>query len=149
MPDAVNSALKALRSKRHELQDELGRVEQAINALAALAPGEPTPGGNGGATRSAAEPPARPSVRTMLVSLLDEENRDWSAAEVLAEYERRGTPVHGASPDNALRAAMVDASKAGQIERVATGRYRSTKFRPLNGAEREPLPYNPREVHRT
>jgi hypothetical protein len=27
-----------------------------------------------------------------------EEDRDWSTNEILAEYERRGTPVHGKDP---------------------------------------------------
>lgn len=64
----------------------------------------------------------------MLVNLLDEEDRDWSVNEVLDEYRRRGTPVHGADPSNALRAAIADANKAEQIVRTSMGRYKSAKW---------------------
>ena len=64
----------------------------------------------------------------MLVRLLDEADRDWSVSEILSEYESRGTPVNGANPDKNLRAAIVEARKAGRVERTAYGRYRSTKF---------------------
>jgi hypothetical protein len=130
MADPVMEALDALKLRQADLRAELKRIDSAITALAELVTVEvdsaSAPNG-----QSAQHP--RPSVRSMLVSLLDEEDRDWSVKEILAEYIDRGTPVHGTRPDNSLRAAIVDAEKAAQIKRVSTGRYRSTKFDPMKG----------------
>jgi hypothetical protein len=71
----------------------------------------------------------RPSVRSMMLALLDEQDRDWSAGEVLDEWEHRGQPIRGADPSNATRAAISESNKAGQIYRTSPGRYKATKWR--------------------
>jgi hypothetical protein len=115
--DAVSEAVDLLVLRRGELQSEaaaisveIKRIDHALGALKGdvVAPSATEQG---------------PSVRTLLVRLLEEDARDWSAGEVLAEYSRRGTPVHGKDPDNALRAAIADANKRGLIVRTAPGRY--------------------------
>lgn len=115
--DAITGALSLLEQERARLVDEVTRVDAAIHALRDLAQ-----------TSTASYDPHRPSVRTKLMSLLDEERRDWSAGEILDAYQRRGDPIHGADPSNALRAAIADAHKKGMIVRTDVGRYRSVKW---------------------
>jgi hypothetical protein len=116
--DPVRDALKALKQRRQELNAELKRVDQALSALTGLSDQE---------GRSGARPKGAPSVRQMLLTLLTEWGaRDWSVAEILEAYQRKGTPIHGSRPENALRAAIADAYRGGQIIRTAQGRYRIT-----------------------
>lgn len=128
--DPVAEALALLRRKRDALMGEVRHVEEGIAALEKLL----------GATASPAtsHDPNRPSIRTMALSLMEEADRSWSVGEILAEYERRGTPVHGKDPNNALRAAIADAFKAGMIHRTAPGRYVAAKW-----AEEGPRPHHP------
>jgi hypothetical protein len=129
--DALTQALSLLRQSRSDATAELARIEDAIRALENLS--------KKASTRTAPQPllpgllPGR-SVRTMMLNLLDEGDRDWSVAEILAEYQHRGTPVHGKDPDNALRAAIADAYKAGTIARTSIGRYSSARW-PKPGEE--------------
>ncbi len=79
----------------------------------------------------------------MIVTLLEEEDRDWSVGEILAEYTRRGTPVHGQDPSNAARAALADAKKRGKVTSTTVGRYRASKrptFDPESPFEDFPTP---------
>lgn len=117
----VAAALELLAKKRASLSDELRQVDEAIASLEKLV-GKRAPA-TAGYDRN------RPSVRTKLVTLLEEQDRDWSAGEVLDEYERRGDPVHGQDPANALRAALADAKKRGMIVRTDVGRYKAAKWR--------------------
>jgi hypothetical protein len=115
----VSEALALLEQKQASLRDELAQVEKAVSALRKLT-------GRGQST--VPNDPTRPSVRTKVVRLLDEEPRDWSAAEIIAEYERRGDPIHGSDPPNALRAAFADAKKKGMILSTGVGRYQASKW---------------------
>lgn len=126
-PDSVDEARALLRQSRQRLlgqradiDSELSRIDAALEAL--------TPVGTPGVPKVPRAPDAQPSVRTMLLTLLGEENRDWNAQEVVDEYERRGSPVHGKDPLNSVRAAIVDAEKRGLILRTTRGRYKSTKW---------------------
>ena len=130
MPDHLDDVIQTLYQRRTELEAELQRVNAALKALVPPTSVTVTPAT---ATATASAPPPgiqtqRLSVRQMVVILLDEGNRDWSVSEILYEYERRGTPVHGANPDKSVRAGILEAEKAGQIQRTDRGRYRSTKF---------------------
>jgi hypothetical protein len=120
-PTAVGEALALLREKRDALLADVEHVQAAIAALEKLSG---TPGATGSTPRDA----DRPSVRTMAVDLMNEDDRDWSVAEILTEYKDRGTPVHGKDPKNALRAALADAKKRGLIASTAPGRYRSARW---------------------
>lgn len=124
MADPLDKVIDTLFQRRLELEVELARIDAALKAL--LPSGPMTMD-----ETATAVPPirtARLSVRQMVVALLDEANRDWSVSEVLAEYERRGTPIHGASPEKSLRAALAEAKKAGQIVSTAWGRYKSAGY---------------------
>jgi len=125
--DAVAQAEALLRQRREE---HLAQVEKIDAALAALAGSVPTnlnrypfqsDGGTGAITNK--------SVRMMLLDLLNESDRDWSVNEILAEYMKRGTPIHGKDPSNALRAAIADANKAHTIVRTDVGRYAAAQYR--------------------
>lgn len=131
MPDPIEQALMALRQREAELDAETDRVRRAIASLESLVPSDETQPQRA----PSAHDPNRPSVRTMLVNLLDEEDRDWSAAEILAAYRRRGNPVHGKDPSNALRAALADAKKRGMIVATGVGRYKAGKWAALARAE--------------
>ena len=118
-PDPVRDAVKALKQRKQELAAETKRVDQALNALLGLTDQD-------GRAAATPRPKGSPSVRTMLLNLLREDfSRDWSVNEILAEYEERGTPIHGAKPENSLRAAIADSNKSGQIVRTDAGRYRA------------------------
>jgi len=71
----------------------------------------------------------RTSVKTMMLRLLMETDRDWSVNEILEEYRNRGNPVQAKDPSNALRAAVAEANKAGTIFRTTVGRYKASKWR--------------------
>jgi hypothetical protein len=114
----VAEALDLLSQQRASLAGELRKVDEAIAALEKLVGKKPVTKAN----RSG------PSVRTKLVSLLEEEPRDWSAGEIIHEYERRGDPIQGADPSNALRAAFADAKKRGMIVSTGVGRYQASKW---------------------
>jgi len=120
--EPMDQVIDTLRQRQNELRTELQRVDAALKALV---PSVETP------FPAPVVPRRLLSVRQMVVALLDEAGRDWSTQEILDEYQRRGTPIHGASPEKALRAAFNDAKKAGQIESTSRGRYKSTKFTPL------------------
>jgi hypothetical protein len=131
--DPIEEALRLLVKRRDEALAEVQRIEKALVDLGRpvtnteptrMTTAEPVAGANGVA------PIYPPSVRGRLVFLLDEADRDWSVGEVIAEYERRGIPFTVKAPDNALRAALLEAQRKGQVERTAPGRYRSTKFAP-------------------
>jgi hypothetical protein len=120
--DAVAQADQILAAREAVLLQELARIRDARRGLERVRPASEPP------RPTTKEVQQRLSVRTLLLNLLEEADRDWSANEVLAEYERRGTPIHGADPSNALRAAISDANKAKQIVRTAVGRYKSARF---------------------
>jgi len=118
-PDPVRDAVRALKQRKQDLTQEMRRVDQALSALTGLSEQD----GRGPAPQ---RPKGAPSVRVMLLTLLREDyDRDWSVAEIMAEYQKRGTPIHGTKPENALRAAITDAHKREQILRTAPGRYKA------------------------
>lgn len=137
MTDPVVEALTALREKVAALDAESQRLRQAIAALEALG------GHSSEVPRSSSHDRNRPSVRTMAIELMEEKDRDWSAGEILAEYDQRGTPVHGQDPNNALRAALADALKRGLVVRTEVGRYKSVKWTEQPAQER---PAGPRRI---
>jgi len=133
MPDdPVEEAIQLLQKRRTQALAEVERIDNALTQL-----GRPTPRPQAlPGPYSFQLPPERPmSVRSMLIALLRETDRDWNVAEILAEYEQRGTPVHGKDPENALRAAVNEAYKAGQIIRTSHGRYRIAPVRASLGVE--------------
>jgi hypothetical protein len=115
----VAAALALLGQKRATLADELRQVDEAIASLEKLVGKKP---------RAKTTDRSGPSVRTKLVTLLEEEPRDWSAGEILQEYKRRGDPIQGADPSNALRAAFADAKKKGMIYSTSVGRYMASTW---------------------
>ena len=118
--DPITEALELLRQRRQALMAEVERLETAITALEGSATATPP--------ESSRPDPNRLSVRAMAVALMEEGDRDWAAGEILEEYRRRGTPVHGRDPSNALRAALADAKKRGHIVSTGLGRYRAAKW---------------------
>ncbi|MGH9278452.1 MAG: hypothetical protein ACRD12_10175 [Acidimicrobiales bacterium] len=111
-------------AKRDQLTQVVDKLDEMIGVLNGLADDDEVEV----EFRLETPAPRRRSVRTMVLTLLDEEDRDWSVGEILAAYERRGTPVHGADPNNALRAALADAKKRGMVISTAVGRYKSARW---------------------
>ena len=125
MPDTIIAeVLVVLRQKAAEHDAEASRIREAIASLERLSPPEDTRSPRA----ASAYDPRRPSVRSMVVALLDEADRDWSASEIITEYTRRENPVHGRDPANALRAALADAKKRGLIVPTGVGRYKAVKW---------------------
>ncbi len=130
--DTIEEVTEVLRQRLRVVRAEAKRLEAALSALAP----DPIPGDKSSEGH-------RPSVRALVVSLLAEEDRDWSVGEILAEYERRGAPVHGQDPSNAARAALADAKKRGMVTSTTVGRYRSAtwpSFDPNDPFEDFPTP---------
>ncbi len=73
-----------------------------------------------------------------MMRLLVATDHDWSVAEILREYEDRGTPLQAKDPSNALRAAIAEANKAGTIFRTAPGRYKASKWREATSMQAPP-----------
>ncbi len=67
------------------------------------------------------------------VELANEAARDWSADEILTEYERRGTPVAVEDPRNAVFSALSRATQRGLLVRTGRGRYMATQFAAKEG----------------
>ncbi len=126
--DPIAEVLESLRLKLAGVEREADRITDAIAALEAL-----SAEGIRVAQVVARRPPtrsvpsARLSVKQMMLNLLYEQDRDWSVNEILAEYESRGTPITAKDPNNALRAAVAEANKTGDIVRTAQGRYKAAE----------------------
>lgn len=116
---------RQLEARRTEIQEEAKRLDAAITALVNLTAKTSHAPSSVGAGR------ARVGVKTMMLRLLGEEDRDWSVNEIIVEYTKRKTPVQGKSPSNSLRAAIAESYKAGQVFRTTTGRYKASKWRQL------------------
>jgi len=133
--DPIADAIERLRQGRQEAIQEVQRIEMALANLEQLRH-QPA--------RAVSNPEelvgTRPSVKSMMLQLLVEANRDWSVSEVLAEYERRGFPVKAKDPKNALRAAVAEANRDGAIFRTAIGRYKSAKWYPSSEPSAEEPP---------
>lgn len=136
MSDDLLDAIALLRRKR---ADHLAQVEKIDAALVALAevidePEQRQTGKastNGLAARVVEKIEAQgQTTRQKIVSLAEEEDRNWSVGQMISEYNRRGAPFTGANPDSAVRAAIVTATQKDELYRTAHGRYRATKFRP-------------------
>ncbi|MGO8826168.1 MAG: hypothetical protein ACLQU9_13145 [Acidimicrobiales bacterium] len=125
--DPIHDAILALEAKRDALTGEVNRLTQAISALLALGEvGAPQP--PMASPRPVVVPPSgRLSVKQMMLQLLYEQDRDWNVNEILAEYQKRGTPIQAKDPSNALRAAVAEANKAGDIVRTTPGRYKAAR----------------------
>lgn len=127
-PDSFTTTLRAaiapLRKRLEETTEEAQRIQTAIAALEQLipAPGAPASGADDGLIGG------RPSVRAMMLRLLGEEDRDWSVNEILDEYQRRGVTFYVKDPKNALRAAVSESNRDGQITRTSAGRYKATRW---------------------
>ena len=123
--DPIRQAVELLLHGRQKAQLELQRIDAALTSLGHLSPGPEL-----GALYEAAlmTPASPPSIRSVVVSLLDEEAKDWSAPEVLAELESRKVELRSKDPANAVRAALAEANKNGEAFRTGYGKYMSTRY---------------------
>ncbi len=143
----IDKALAHFKGAVEEVDEVLGDISASAPVL--VPTGVAT---DPGSAELASSPPAkRRSIRRMLLELLEESDRDWTVAEVLAEYEARNDPVHGQRPPHAMRVAVGDSHKAGDIFRTSVGRYKSVKWRTapivaqLSEAPNEPITAEPEE----
>ncbi|MDQ3641794.1 MAG: hypothetical protein M3450_10150 [Actinomycetota bacterium] len=139
MSDDLLDAISLLRRKRADHLAQVEKIDAALAALAAVIE-EPEQRQNGESRPSGlaarvvekigqAQAQAQ-TTRQKIVSLAEEADRNWSAGQMISEYQRRGEPFAGANPDSAVRAAIVTAMQKDELYRTAYGRYRATKFRP-------------------
>jgi len=153
MSEVLDAVLKTLLRARQDLVDkltksplgqELVRLDRAIADLAPEAeqhqvsdqgvrfPIEPgwmaasglTP--SGPAVRLFDQP--RMSVKTKALTLLEEEDRKWTYDEILKEWERRGDPIQGNKPKQALRTATWDLVSARRVVALEPGVFKAAKF---------------------
>lgn len=132
----VAEALDLLKLRRAAINEELAQVEEAIAALSRV-----------GRSAQVVEPARRSgqSVRTKVIALLEEDNRDWSTSEIIDEYERRGDPIKALDPTNSVRSAMAKARVKGTLLQMATGRYKHAMWEdpPLARSDTEEPPMAP------
>ena len=154
--DLLVDAVDVLKRRREERLAEADKLAEAISTLDGITPGsspadtpsdgvepqsvteepqtvtEEPPSPKEEPPSPKEEPPSPkaqpPSVKTLMLELMAEGDRDWSTNEILTEYDSRGTPVHGKDPGNAIRAALAEALKAEQIIRTQVGRYKSQEW---------------------
>src|SRR5437867_2049329 len=126
MSEDLKDAIATLERKRAVAQALVEKLDTALQLLRDLddQPHASSPAHanhtNGG------RPLARTggSVRSKILRLANERDRDWSTAEIIEEFERRGDPIKATDPANAIRTAFAEAMKREQLVRTTTGRYR-------------------------
>lgn len=132
MAAELREAIALLQRRRDAARAEVAKYEKALAALLALEDeegGESPEAAGHSALVPTPIPVPRPSVLTMAKTLLDQEDRVWTVAAIISEYEKRGTPVQAADPANALRTALSTLVKRGDAYRESAGYFRSTQFR--------------------
>ncbi|HVX19734.1 MAG TPA: hypothetical protein VHB02_00130 [Acidimicrobiales bacterium] len=118
--DHVAEAIRYLEASRRELEEELTKVLQALELLQAA------PSAHAVVLPTAT--PARPSVKSQVQKLLEEQGGPWKApaiADTIKGWE--DTPEVTDLP-NAVRTALLDLTKSGLVVRVGYGSYRGAKW---------------------
>lgn len=140
----LGDAIALLRRKRDAAESLVSKYNRALAALAEL---EGDLDGHRVPDTGAGRAPivqAKPSVSSKAIDILNEEDRVWTVAGIIQEYDRRGAPVEAADPANALRTALATLVKRGQAVRESPGFFRSTKFSVSDPSEEDA---GPREEH--
>ena len=150
-------AVHDLEASAQEHRAAVQQLQQALDSLSGVSPPDP---GQATAVRAAENlgykvtvipPRTALSVRAKMQSLLDEGDQDWSAQEIVDEWDARGDPIKGNPPAKAVRTALATALKAGEIFQTDRGRYRSARYLPdpkvlfPTGTDSDPLgrPFGP------
>lgn len=140
MTDALLEAVASLRQKRAEYvaahKAKIAQIDSAIAAISELIEEPPPSKPNGtplpldfdaAIQRRLARPDG---MRSKVVALAEEKNRDWSVREIINAYKDRGQPFEGAFEqiDRAMRAAIVHAVRKGQLVKTKPGRYKAAVY---------------------
>ena len=130
--------LKAIRR-------ELERVREALEAVDAILPPEPTaPPANDSQEATAPETPARwvPIIpagprrrksRTLIMEVIRSREQPWTLDEIEDEYGERGHLEGVAYPTETVRAAVGRLVREGQLLKGSDGRYRAAPQPHANG----------------
>jgi hypothetical protein len=121
--DARRSRLQALTQRKEELQAKLQQVEAEMAAVATgakrhhvpspkAAPKKPTP------KASAAGKPSRPSLPSLLVSVIRGAGRPLTAKHLVREVQRRGFRSSSAHFTKMVEARLWDLKKQGVVQRA-------------------------------
>ncbi|HEX7167497.1 MAG TPA: hypothetical protein VF230_11010 [Acidimicrobiales bacterium] len=117
--------LASLREKRAEHLEAVDVLDQAIQALSKL----DSPSMLGARRRAlGAQTASGRSVLQACLDLAEEGPRDWSAEEIVREYEKRGAPMSVMDPMNATFSALSRAAKRGFLVRTGHGRYMAPRY---------------------
>jgi quinol monooxygenase YgiN len=127
--DDLADAVILLRQKRAAHVEQLKRIDAALSALTAVR--EESRNEPGTLAAKSHRSSSGPTTRQKVVALLNEDDRDWAVGEMIEEYEQRGDPFTVTNADSAIRAALVTAVQKDEIFRTDPGRYKSTKFKPV------------------
>jgi hypothetical protein len=68
------------------------------------------------------------SVKEMALSLMESQGRVWTYDDIMEEYQRRGTPIHGTQPKQALRTAVWELVKSGKVVSIEPGKFKAARF---------------------
>lgn len=144
MSDDFSDVIQTLKARRDAHAKSIETLDRAIADLTTLNGGVPSPIRNASpaaAPRASGSGFAPSGTKSVLQSILDlaaEGPKDWSAEEILAEYERRGQPIAVSDPMNAVFSALSRAKRKGWLTRVARGRYVDPQFAEGLSFEGEP-----------
>lgn len=140
MADDLADVIETLRARRAEHVSSIELLDQAIANLTMLVSGPvPTTAtttvtvptvGTAPIVTTWTPPGSTKSVLQSALDLANEAPKDWSADEIIKEYENRGTPLEVKDPRNAMFSALSRATKKGDLVRVGHGRYIARKWMP-------------------
>lgn len=111
-----DDVLANVRKLRANAAARVERLDQAIEVLTRL--------------DDPAEPEGRrgPSVRTRVLDLIEEGDREWTPDEVAAEFNRREVPLPVKDPKKQAQTALALLARDQLAVRVAPNRYRAACF---------------------
>jgi len=128
--DDLDEIRALMRRKRADHAAQVERLDAALRLLddqlaessTSLAEHRATPS-------SGSDRPTR-SVRVKVLDLLCEADRDWSVADIVREYERRGDPIASSKPPSAVRTAFAKLYADKDVVRTSQGRYTAKRWAP-------------------
>jgi hypothetical protein len=123
-----SQAVSALRVRREALVEQIKKIDIAIQALDDVAAGpqgqlplQNQPEEAGQAVRGR-------GVRSRVLKLLEEYDRDWSSSEIVEAFQNRNDALAVSSPNSSVRTALSVLYQTDRAVKTTPGRYRAMKF---------------------
>lgn len=131
MTDVVAEAITMIEERIADIGEELEKYD-ALRAekrdlektLAKLRPPAPKPKGEVGAPGT--RPDGKPSIKARLILIFeDDPDTEKTVTDVQSELELQGWTTNAADPSNAVRTALENMVRSGEVVRPRDGYYRA------------------------